>query len=153
MTRGEGHRRGRAAAASPGAGQAVSLEVRIPPLGESITEGTIGDWLKRDGDTVKADETLFVLETDKATVEMPAPAAGRLEIVEPEGATVRVGTVVARIAEATPAARSSTSAAGSIAAPAPASAERRAARRADPGRSTAATRGGDRRAAHAAASR
>ena len=88
------------AAASPGAGQAVSLEVSIPPLGESVSEGTIARWLKRDGDTVKADEPLFELETDKATMEIPAPAAGRLEIVEREGATVRVGTVVARIAEA-----------------------------------------------------
>ena len=96
----ERHRRGRPPAASPGAGQAVSLEVSIPPLGESVSEGTIARWLKRDGDTVKADEPLFELETDKATMEIPAPAAGRLEIVEREGATVRVGTVVARIAEA-----------------------------------------------------
>ena len=82
----------------------MSLEVSIPPLGESVSEGTIARWLKRDGDTVKADEPLFELETDKATMEIPAPAAGRLEIVEREGATVRVGTVVARIAEAAPAA-------------------------------------------------
>ena len=85
----------------------MSLEVSIPPLGESVSEGTIARWLKRDGDTVKADEPLFELETDKATMEIPAPAAGRLEIVEREGATVRVGTVVARIAEAAPAALSS----------------------------------------------
>jgi pyruvate/2-oxoglutarate dehydrogenase complex dihydrolipoamide acyltransferase (E2) component len=78
----------------------VSLEVSIPALGESVSEGTIARWLKQDGDTVKADEPLFELETDKATMEIPAPAAGRLEIVEREGATVRVGTVVARIAEA-----------------------------------------------------
>src|SRR6185295_2439641 len=83
------HRGRRPAAASPGAGQAVSLEVSIPPLGESVSEGTIARWLKRDGDTVNADEPLFELETDKATMEIPAPAAGRLEIVEREGATVR----------------------------------------------------------------
>ena len=91
----------------------MSLEVSIPPLGESVSEGTIARWLKRDGDTVKADEPLFELETDKATMEIPAPAAGRLEIVEREGATVRVGTVVARIAEAAAAALSHSGAAGS----------------------------------------
>ena len=102
----------------------MSLEVSIPPLGESVTEGTIARWLKQDGDTVKADEPLFELETDKATMEIPAPAAGRLEIVEREGATVRVGTVVARIAEAGTVARSPSSAAGSISTPAPMSADR-----------------------------
>ena len=102
----------------------MSLEVSIPPLGESVSEGTIARWLKRDGDTVKADEPLFELETDKATMEIPAPAAGRLEIVEREGATVRVGTVVARIAETAPAALSSGGAAGSISTPAPMSADR-----------------------------
>ncbi len=109
----------------------MSLEVSIPPLGESVSEGMIARWLKRDGDTVKADEPLFELETDKATMEIPAPAAGRLEIVEREGATVRVGTVVARIAEAAPAALSPSGAAGSIAAPAPASTD--AGRRRRPG--------------------
>jgi 2-oxoglutarate dehydrogenase E2 component (dihydrolipoamide succinyltransferase) len=101
----------------------VSLEVSIPPLGESVSEGTIARWLKRDGDTVKADEPLFELETDKATMEIPAPAAGRLEIVEREGATVRVGTVVARIAEAGTVALSSTDAA-SISTSAPEAAAR-----------------------------
>jgi 2-oxoglutarate dehydrogenase E2 component (dihydrolipoamide succinyltransferase) len=110
----------------------VSLEVSIPPLGESVSEGTIARWLKRDGDTVKADEPLFELETDKATMEIPAPAAGRLEIVELEGATVRVGTVVARIAEAAPAALVSSTAAGSIAT-APVSADRPRAGGADTG--------------------
>ena len=102
----------------------MSLAVSIPPLGESVSEGTIARWLKRDGDAVKADEPLFELETDKATMEIPAPAAGRLEIVEREGATVRVGTVVARIAESATAALSSPGAAGSISAPAPVSADR-----------------------------
>jgi 2-oxoglutarate dehydrogenase E2 component (dihydrolipoamide succinyltransferase) len=110
----------------------VSLEVSIPPLGESVSEGTIARWLKRDGDTVKADEPLFELETDKATMEIPAPAAGRLEIVEREGATVRVGTVVARIAAAGTAAPSPSIGAGSIAA-APVSADRPRAGGADTG--------------------
>jgi 2-oxoglutarate dehydrogenase E2 component (dihydrolipoamide succinyltransferase) len=56
-------------------------------------------WLRQDGDAVTADEPVLELETDKAMMEIPAGAAGRLEIVEPEGSTVRVGTVVARIAE------------------------------------------------------
>ena len=130
----------------------MSLEVSIPPLGESVSEGTIARWLKRDGDTVKADEPLFELETDKATMEIPAPAAGRLEIVEREGATVRVGTVVARIAEAAPAALSPSGAAGSVATPV-----RR--RRAIAGwrrrhrRPSATTRAGDRGSASGAASR
>ena len=111
----------------------MSLEVSIPPLGESVSEGTIARWLKRDGDTVKADEPLFELETDKATMEIPAPAAGRLEIVEREGATVRVGTVVARIAEAAPAASVSSGAAVSISTPARVSADRPRAGGADTG--------------------
>jgi 2-oxoglutarate dehydrogenase E2 component (dihydrolipoamide succinyltransferase) len=111
----------------------VSLEVSIPPLGESVSEGTIARWLKRDGDTVKADEPLFELETDKATMEIPAPAAGRLEIVEREGATVRVGTVVARIAEAEPAAVVSSGSAGSVSLPPSVPAERSRTSGADPG--------------------
>ena len=116
----------------------MSLEVSIPPLGESVSEGTIARWLKRDGDTVKADEPLFELETDKATMEIPAPAAGRLEIVEREGATVRVGTVVARIAEAESAAllpsgaAVSSGPAGSVSPPAPVSADRSRASGGDP---------------------
>jgi 2-oxoglutarate dehydrogenase E2 component (dihydrolipoamide succinyltransferase) len=75
------------------------IEVTIPPLGESVSQGIIVSWLKKDGDLVHADESLLELETDKASVEIPAPAAGRLEIVQPEGAEVSVGTVVARIVE------------------------------------------------------
>jgi 2-oxoglutarate dehydrogenase E2 component (dihydrolipoamide succinyltransferase) len=74
------------------------VEVRIPPLGESVTEGVIVRWLKASGDAVVADEPLLELETDKATMEIPATGAGRLEIVAPEGSTVPVGAVVARIA-------------------------------------------------------
>ncbi len=77
----------------------MSAELRVPALGESVTDGVITRWLKRDGDVVAVDEPLFELETDKATMEIPATAPGRLEIVAPEGATVAVGDVVARIAE------------------------------------------------------
>ena len=77
----------------------MTVEVRIPQLGESVTEGTIARWLKQDGDVVNADEPVLELETDKATMEIPAGASGQLSIVEPQGAVVHVGTVVARITE------------------------------------------------------
>lgn len=75
------------------------VEVRIPSLGESVSQGVIARWRKRDGDVVAADEILLDLETDKATMEIPAESAGLLEILEPEGATVSVGAVVARISD------------------------------------------------------
>ena len=75
----------------------MAVEVRIPSLGESVNQGVISRWLKKDGDVVQADEMLFELETDKAAMEIPAEAGGRLEILKPEGAEVTVGTVVARI--------------------------------------------------------
>jgi 2-oxoglutarate dehydrogenase E2 component (dihydrolipoamide succinyltransferase) len=78
----------------------MGIEVRIPSVGESISEGRIVRWLKKDGDAVATDEPLFELETDKATAEVPSPAAGTLKIVAPEGSTVAVGTVVANIQEA-----------------------------------------------------
>lgn len=78
----------------------MTVELRIPQLGESVTEGTIARWLKRNGEMVEAEEPVLELETDKATMEIPAGASGRLEILQPEAAVVRVGTVVARITEA-----------------------------------------------------
>jgi 2-oxoglutarate dehydrogenase E2 component (dihydrolipoamide succinyltransferase) len=78
----------------------MSVELRIPPLGESVSEGVIARWLRTEGDLVRADDPVLELETDKAALEIPAGAAGRLEILEPAGATVRVGALVARIAEA-----------------------------------------------------
>ncbi len=54
----------------------MATEIRVPTLGESVTEATIGKWFKKVGDTVAADETLVELETDKVTVEVPSPAAG-----------------------------------------------------------------------------
>jgi 2-oxoglutarate dehydrogenase E2 component (dihydrolipoamide succinyltransferase) len=74
-------------------------EVRIPSLGESVRQGVIARWIKQNGDTVAVDDPLLELETDKATVEIPATASGTLEIVKAEGETVEVGTVVAKIAE------------------------------------------------------
>ncbi|MGH3114147.1 MAG: biotin/lipoyl-containing protein, partial [Gaiellaceae bacterium] len=61
----------------------MTTEVRIPQLGESVTEGTIARWLKQDGDVVNAEEPVLELETDKATMEIPAGTSGRLEILEP----------------------------------------------------------------------
>ncbi|MEO0991196.1 MAG: biotin/lipoyl-containing protein, partial [Pseudomonadota bacterium] len=86
----------------------MSIEVRVPTLGESVTEATVATWFKKPGDTVTADEMLCELETDKVTVEVPSPAAGTLaEIVAAEGATVGVDALLASIsagdAAATPA--------------------------------------------------
>ncbi|WP_333793735.1 2-oxoglutarate dehydrogenase complex dihydrolipoyllysine-residue succinyltransferase [Hyphomicrobium sp.] len=78
----------------------MTIEIRVPTLGESVTEATVGKWLKRPGDAVKADEPLVELETDKVTVEVPAPSAGRLsEILADQGATVAIGAVLGALAE------------------------------------------------------
>ena len=75
-------------------------EVRVPTLGESVTEATVATWFKKPGDSVAADEMLCELETDKVTVEVPAPAAGTLsEIVAAEGETVGVDALLAQIGE------------------------------------------------------
>ncbi len=77
----------------------MSVEIKVPTLGESVTEATIGQWFKKVGDTVAADEPLVELETDKVTVEVPAPSAGVLEaIAAKEGDTVNVGALIGAIA-------------------------------------------------------
>jgi 2-oxoglutarate dehydrogenase E2 component (dihydrolipoamide succinyltransferase) len=81
----------------------VAVDVRIPQLGESVSEAVIVRWLKADGELVRADEPLLELETEKAAMEVVAEAAGRLEIGQPAGAHVTAGAVVGRIAEAAPA--------------------------------------------------
>ena len=78
----------------------MAADVRIPQLGESVNEGVIVRWLKDDGALVHADEPLLELETEKATMEIPAETSGRLRITQPVGARVAVGAVVGRIAEA-----------------------------------------------------
>jgi 2-oxoglutarate dehydrogenase E2 component (dihydrolipoamide succinyltransferase) len=76
----------------------MSTEVRVPTLGESVSEATVATWFKKPGDAVAADEMLCELETDKVTVEVPAPAAGTLgEIVAQEGETVGVDALLATI--------------------------------------------------------
>ena len=88
----------------------MSTEVRVPTLGESVTEATLATWFKKAGDTVAVDEMLCELETDKVTVEVPSPVAGVLsEIVAAEGETVGANALLAQISEG-----------GEAAAPAPA---------------------------------
>jgi 2-oxoglutarate dehydrogenase E2 component (dihydrolipoamide succinyltransferase) len=78
----------------------MATEIRVPTLGESVTEATVGQWFKQAGDAVTADEPLVELETDKVTVEVPAPASGVLsEITVKAGDTVAVGSVLGAIAE------------------------------------------------------
>ena len=73
-------------------------DIRVPTLGESVTEATIGKWFKKAGDTVAVDEPLVELETDKVTIEVPAPAAGVLsEIAAKDGETVAVGALLGQI--------------------------------------------------------
>jgi 2-oxoglutarate dehydrogenase E2 component (dihydrolipoamide succinyltransferase) len=75
-------------------------EIRVPTLGESVTEATIGKWFKKPGDAVAVDEPLVELETDKVTIEVPAPAAGVLgEIAAKDGDTVAVGALLGQIKE------------------------------------------------------
>ena len=94
----------------------MTTEVRVPTLGESVTEATVATWFKKPGEAVAQDEMLCELETDKVTVEVPAPAAGTLaEIVANEGDTVGVDALLANItangAAAAPAAASAPAAA------------------------------------------
>ena len=75
-------------------------EIRVPTLGESVTEATIGKWFKKAGDAVAVDEPLVELETDKVTIEVPAPAAGVLtDVAAKDGETVAVGALLGAIKE------------------------------------------------------
>ena len=104
-------------APAPAPAPAQGTEVRMPALGESVTEGTVTTWLKAVGDAVDADEPLLEVSTDKVDSEVPAPVAGFLtEIRVPEDETVEVGTVVAIISATAP----SAAPAAASAAPAPA---------------------------------
>ncbi len=79
----------------------MATEIRVPTLGESVSEATVGTWFKKVGDTVKADEPLVELETDKVTVEVPAPASGVLtEIVAQNGETVGLDALLGQISAA-----------------------------------------------------
>ncbi|MBO6789879.1 MAG: 2-oxoglutarate dehydrogenase complex dihydrolipoyllysine-residue succinyltransferase [Dinoroseobacter sp.] len=99
----------------------MTVEVRVPTLGESVTEATVATWFKKPGDAVAVDEMLCELETDKVTVEVPAPAAGTLgEIVAAEGDTVGVDALLATLTESAGAAPASTPATEATAAATPA---------------------------------
>jgi len=102
----------------------MATDVQVPALGESITEGTLAQWLKKPGEAVKADEPIASLETDKVSVEVPSPVAGVLieQLVE-EGDNVAVGAVIARIDQ---------SATAAAAAPAPTPAQSAAAATTNP---------------------
>src|ERR1700761_7919069 len=97
-------------------------EIRVPTLGESVTEATIGRWFKKAGDAVAVDEPLVELETDKVTIEVPAPSAGTLgEITAKDGETVAVGALLGQINDGA-AAAAKPAAASAKAAPPPAAA-------------------------------
>ncbi|MFT7594818.1 MAG: 2-oxoglutarate dehydrogenase E2 component (dihydrolipoamide succinyltransferase) [Paracoccaceae bacterium] len=97
----------------------MTTEVRVPTLGESVTEATVATWFKKPGDAVAVDEMLCELETDKVTVEVPSPVAGTMaEIVAGEGETVGVNALLANIAEGATAVGATPSAAPAAATPA-----------------------------------
>src|SRR5205814_2947504 len=80
-------------------------QIKMPQLGESVTEGTVDKWLKHEGDMVKRDEPLVEVVTDKVNAEIPSPFEGKLvKIAVGEGETVRVGAVIAQIETGAPAA-------------------------------------------------
>ena len=101
----------------------MTVEIKVPTLGESVAEATIGQWFKQPGDAVSVDEPVVELETDKVTVEVPAPVSGTLsEIVAGQGDTVEVGALLGSITEGegAPAAAPAPAAKPAEAAPAPA---------------------------------
>ncbi|WP_324806883.1 2-oxoglutarate dehydrogenase complex dihydrolipoyllysine-residue succinyltransferase [Sphingomonas sp. LY29] len=105
----------------------MATDVKVPTLGESITEATIGQWLKKPGDTVALDEPIASLETDKVSVEVPSPVAGTLaEQLFGEGDTVEVGAIIARVGEGGAAAATPTPAPAAEPTPAAAPAEQAA---------------------------
>lgn len=102
----------------------MTIEIRVPVLGESITEATVGKWFKKPGDAVKADEPLVELETDKVTVEVPAPASGVLgDILVSSGSTVAVGSLLTALREGGSGAGVTSAQSAKPATPAPAAAK------------------------------
>jgi 2-oxoglutarate dehydrogenase E2 component (dihydrolipoamide succinyltransferase) len=102
----------------------MTVAIKVPSVGESITEGTIACWHHQSGEVVRADDPLFELETDKATTTVPAPAGGKLQIGAQEGQTVAIGAVVGQIDDSVTAPAPS---AATPPAPAKAAAEKKAA--------------------------
>ncbi len=96
----------------------MTIEIKVPTLGESVTEATVGKWFKKAGDAIKVDEPLVELETDKVTVEVPAPSSGVLAAISAEtGAIVNIGAVLGAIREGAGAAAAAPAAAAPAAAP------------------------------------
>ena len=78
----------------------MTVEIKVPTLGESVTEATVAKWFKAVGDAVSLDEPLVELETDKVTLEVPAPASGTLNAIDAaEGDTVEIGALLGSLAE------------------------------------------------------
>jgi 2-oxoglutarate dehydrogenase E2 component (dihydrolipoamide succinyltransferase) len=98
----------------------MTIEIKVPSVGESITEGSIARWIKKNGDFVRVDEPIFELETEKASTEVPAPASGKLIVKTPEGTKVSIGAVVGSIEPADVPAAAAPSANGPAPSPAPA---------------------------------
>ncbi len=117
----------------------MATEIRVPTLGESVSEATVGTWFKKVGDTVKADEPLCELETDKVTIEVPAPASGVLaEITANAGDTVEPGGLLGQISAGASAGAAAPAAAEKAAAAAPAAEAKPAASAAMPAAPAAA---------------
>ncbi|MGA0911693.1 MAG: 2-oxoglutarate dehydrogenase complex dihydrolipoyllysine-residue succinyltransferase [Candidatus Puniceispirillaceae bacterium] len=96
----------------------MSVDIHVPTLGESVSDATVARWIKKAGDAVAADEPIVELETDKVTLEVPSPVAGKLaEIVAPEGETVEVGALLGRVEEGAVGAKPAPKAAKESAAP------------------------------------
>jgi 2-oxoglutarate dehydrogenase E2 component (dihydrolipoamide succinyltransferase) len=96
----------------------MAIDLKVPSLGESITQATVGAWLKREGDAVAADEPIVEVESEKATVALPAPASGVLRrILKPSGATVSVGEVIGEMEQGNGKLAAAPQAAGAVAAP------------------------------------
>ncbi|WP_223653274.1 2-oxoglutarate dehydrogenase complex dihydrolipoyllysine-residue succinyltransferase [Hymenobacter psoromatis] len=125
-----------AAPTTASSGSGSTVEMKIPPVGESITEVTVAKWLKPDGAQVSRDEVIAELESDKATFELPAEASGTLRHAVQEGKTISIGAIIARIEGGSGAAAATTPAASAPAAPTPPPA---AAQPANNGASTYAT--------------
>ena len=98
----------------------MAIEIRVPTLGESISEATVGKWFKKAGEAVRADEPLVELETDKVTLEVNAPGAGVLsEIAAETGQTVAIGALLGQLSDGAAAPRRAAGAGPSGRAPRP----------------------------------
>lgn len=93
------------------------IEIKVPPMGESITEVTLSKWLKKDGDLVKMDEPICEFESDKATLDLPAEAAGQIQLLAKDGDDLKIGTVIAKINTEVKSDSASTTTSSNISAP------------------------------------